>query len=108
MPAIKLPLGTDVLVELQGLKTQSSNAEQNAASVNMTLYNSAGSQVGGQSWPTPLTPVGSGGNYAGLLTDGVSLVRGSQYRLEIIADAGANLRRVWNIPCHAVFDDGDE
>lgn len=106
--AIRLPIGTDMLVKLEGLRAQSNDTEQNGASVNMTLRDRSGASVPGQAWPTPLTSAGSGGNYTGVLVDSLSLQKSDRYDLEIIADAGANMRRTWHIPCRAVWDDEDE
>lgn len=105
---LEIPLNTDFLVEVIGLVTQSDDAPQTAASVNMTLYDSDGTPVSGQLWPSPLSNINQAGDFRGILLDSLALVRNADYRLEIIADAGANLRRTWDFACKAVFGDGDE
>jgi hypothetical protein len=70
-------INNDNRVVLTGLKNESTGNFENGATVTMTLYDSTGTAVTGQSWPATLTYIAaSSGNYEGTLDDGLSLTDG--------------------------------
>lgn len=85
-------INNDNRIVLTGLKNESTDAFENGATVTMTLYDSANTEVTGQSWPATLTYItASDGNYEGTLDDGLSLTDGQDYEVRITAVAsGAN------------------
>lgn len=97
-----LYVGNDTVLEVKGLKNEMAGAFLNAATVQATLYDSAGASVAGQSWPLALVYVpSSDGTYRGTLPYGLSLTAGDRYTARITADAGTGLRAQFDIPCVA-------
>lgn len=81
-------INNDNRVVLTGLKNESSGNFENSATVTMTLYDSSGNTVSGQSWPASLSYIAaSNGNYEGTLDDGLSLTEGADYEVRVTATA---------------------
>jgi hypothetical protein len=97
-----LYIGNDHAIELRGLKDEISNDFLNAATVTVTLKDSAGANVSGASWPIAMTFItGTNGVYRATLPDELAIVDGRRYTAVVVADGGANKRGQWNIPCAA-------
>ncbi len=91
-------IDNDNLIELIGLKDIALNTFVNDATVLVTLTDTAGVEVVGQSWPVTLTYVtASDGNYRAVLEDGLVLLSGRKYTAVITADAGGDLLGKWTV-----------
>jgi hypothetical protein len=89
-------IANDNVLELTGLQNSVSDAYQNSATVTVTVTDSAGTDVVGETWPVTLVYVsGSNGDYRANLTDSLVLTDGSKYAATITADAGANGLATW-------------
>ncbi len=85
-----------MLLELQDLTNSKTQAVITSATVTVTLKDSTGAEVAGETWPLAMGHV-SGGTYDATLLDTLVLVNGDQYTAEITAvDAG--LTGFWALP----------
>lgn len=92
----------DQILELRGLKNELTGAALNAATVTVTLVNSAGAQVAGDTWPKTMAYVtGSSGTYRCTLVYGLTLAEDGRYTAQITANAGNGLRAYWELECVA-------
>lgn len=97
-----LYVGNDNILELDSLKNDLTGADLNAATVSVTLKDSAGANVAGSSWPLAMTYVAaSNGTYRATLGYAIALVAGGRYTATITADAGAGLHASWAVECVA-------
>ena len=86
----------DNVIEVTDLKNLVDGAFQNAATVTVTITDSDGNEVAGETWPLTLPYVsGSEGDYRANLADTISFVATNEYTADVIADAGANGRARW-------------
>lgn len=93
-----LYLGSDMLFELAGLRDQATGDYLNAATVTVTLQDSAGVNVTGETWPLAMTYVtSSNGVYRATLKDTLSLTANARYVATVIADAGSGKRGQWEL-----------
>lgn len=93
-----LYLGNDMLLEVSGLRDDVTGDYLNAATVTVTLKDSAGVNVTGQSWPLTLSYVtASNGVYRATLIDSLSVTANARYVATVIADAGAGKRAQWEL-----------
>ncbi len=91
-------IDNDNLIELIGLKDIALDTYVNDAAVAITLTDSAGDSVVGQSWPVTLNYVaGSDGDYRATLEDGLTLSVGGKYTAVVTADAGGDLLGKWTV-----------
>jgi len=91
-------IDNDNLIELIGLKDIALDAFVNDATVQITLTDTAGDEVAGQSWPVTLNYVAaSDGNYRATLEDGLVLTPGRKYTAVVTADAGSDLLGKWTV-----------
>ncbi len=89
---------SDNVVEVVGL-VDPAGAYVNSATVEVTLLDSAGAQVAGETWPVACAYVaGSDGVYRGPLRDALTVSPRRRYHAIVTADAGADLRRRWRLP----------
>ncbi len=96
-------INNDNLLSVSDLKNEATGVYINDAAVTMTLKDSTGSEVSGQTWPATMTYVSSSnGVYRGTLEDGLSLTEGQSYTAEITADAGSDQIANWSITMTAV------
>lgn len=90
----------DMVLEVAGLRNETTGAFLNAASVSATLKDSAGTNVTGQTWPVALTYVpSSDGVYRVGLSNALVLTPSARYVAQISVDAGAGLRAEWDLDC---------
>jgi hypothetical protein len=96
-------LANDNLLQLNGLKDVATGDYMDSATVTVTLKDSNGSEVVGQTWPTTLIfVVGSTtGQYRCTLNDELVLTTGDAYTAEITADGGPGLRGHWHLAVEA-------
>lgn len=90
-------IGSDNTIHLRGLNNGGTPPSYyNNATVVATLYDSAGREVAGQSWPTTLTYVpSSNGDYDGTLQDDLAIGERSGYTLVITATISPDLVRTF-------------
>ena len=84
-------VGNTQVLELSGLKDTVSGNYQNDATVTVTLTDSAGASVSGQTWPAAMTYVpASNGTYRVTLDSDLVLTAGVTYtaRIDVIAAGG--------------------
>lgn len=90
----------DNILEITGLVNELTGAFLNAAAVTVTLKDSAGVNVTGDTWPKTLTYVAaSNGTYRATLGFNLGLTTGQRYTAAVIADGGAGLRATWAVDC---------
>lgn len=93
-----LYLGNDMLLEVANLRDQATGEYLNAATVTVSLENSEGVPVVGESWPLAMTYItASNGTYRAILRDTLTLASGARYVAEVIADAGEGRRARWDL-----------
>jgi hypothetical protein len=92
MSKILLRLNDNVL-EILGLRNEITDAYINDATVTVTLTETDGTEIVGQSWPLSLPYVaGSNGNYRVTLKDTLTLTDIDEVIATIDADGGADLK----------------
>lgn len=97
-----LYIGNDTILEVESLRNDLTGAYLNSATVTVTLEETDGVDVAGETWPKTMAYVtGSNGTYRATLVYGLSLVAGRKYYAQITADAGAGLRAAWQVECIA-------
>jgi hypothetical protein len=109
MASIIYVANTNVL-ELSGLKSAIEDAFINDATVTVTLKDSEGNAVTGQTWPTTMAYVAaSDGVYRAIMKDGLSIVAADddsaegvgEYTAFIEANAGTDRIGHWEFPVTA-------
>lgn len=90
----------DHILELRGLKNELTGAALTSATVTVTLVDSEGAEVAGDTWPKPMTHVADG-TYRCTLVYGLTLAVDGRYTAQITANAGAGLRARWDMECVA-------
>jgi hypothetical protein len=85
------------LVELKGLKSATEESFINDAVVTLTVLDSDGEEVAGQTWPVVMEAVGTDGegDYQAVIEHDAELVAGQEYTAVIEANAGENRRGQW-------------
>lgn len=103
MPATaKLYIGNDNRILIEGLLNKAASTYLNSATVTVTLVDSTGAQVSGQSWPTTMSYIAaSDGDYAGTLEDALSLTEHAWYTAQVTANGGAGLLGYWELAVQA-------
>lgn len=91
--------GNDMVLEVRKLRNELTGAFLNSATVDVTLNDSTGTGVLGQTWPRSLAYVaGSDGIYRTTIPDTLTLTANAKYTAVITADAGAGLAARWDVP----------
>lgn len=89
----------DTLITLSGLTAAGSGAAVSAATVTVTVKDTAGDEVAGATWPMSMPPVvGSAGTYRAVLPAELAVTPERQYTAEISVDAGSNGAGLWRVP----------
>lgn len=102
MSILTLYISSDNVLTLVGLNDTVANTYLNSASVSVTLKDSSGNNVSGETWPLAMAYVASSnGNYRATLTDSLILTDAANYTAEVVADAGAGLKRTFKVPIKA-------
>ena len=100
-----LIIGSDNLAQIASLKNAVADTFVNDATCTVTLYNNAGTEVSGETWPLSMGYVAaSDGIYRAIITDTVTsnLSPNKRYRLVYSADGGADLKRDWHVWVNAI------
>ena len=105
-----LLIGNDQVLELVGLREEIANEYIEDATVTATIRKANGQPVDGENWPITLVFVavnddleGRSGLYQGLLEDGIELVAGRTYSVEITAEVSSDLVGFWKFPVVAKY-----
>lgn len=86
----------DSIIEVYDLKNELTGDFLNTATVQVTLKDSTGTNVTGDTWPKTLNYVtASNGIYRATLLYTLGLTADSRYTATVTADAGAGLRSEW-------------
>jgi hypothetical protein len=92
-----LYLGNDMILELDALKNAVTDAFINNATVSVTLTDSAGEDVTGETWPLTMSYVAaSDGKYRAVLQDTLPLIKNKRYKATVNA-VGSGLKGNWEI-----------
>jgi hypothetical protein len=95
-----LYLGNNSIVDVTGLKNETSGEYVTDANISVALYDAAGLPVAGTDWPLAMPYLAdSNGVYRATLPFTLALVEGARYVARIVADAGEGLRAQWDMPC---------
>jgi hypothetical protein len=90
-------------LDLLGLQNASNGAYVNDATVSVTVKDSNGVNVSGETWPISMNYVSaSNGNYRCVLSDGISFSPGMTYTAEISVNAGSNRIAYWSYDFRAL------
>jgi hypothetical protein len=99
-----LLIGNDQTLLVEGLQDEITGDYINNATVTATIKDKRDVAVAGQSWPATLAYVDdSNGNYRGNLEDGLELVQGRVYWVEITANAGSDIIAFWRFRLAAMY-----
>ena len=92
-----LLIGSDNVIRLRGLNNGATPpAYYNAADIEATLYDSAGHEVAGQSWPAAFSYIpASDGDYDANLENTLKIGERSGYTLVVVVEAVAGLVRTF-------------
>ena len=87
------------LIELRGLRDETTGDYLNAATVTVTVKDSSGNAITGDTWPKTMQYVtDSDGNYRANVSYAANLSADATYTASITADAGAGKRGQWEMP----------
>jgi len=86
MDVLTLYKGSDMLLDLEGLTDEATGVILNAATVTVTLKDSSGVAVVGETWPKAMAYVTSThGVYRAVLSNTLVVTAGARYTAEITA-----------------------
>ena len=108
MPRGKIVTGSDNLLILEDLRDELEVLKGNegwvtSGTVQARLFDSAGQEVEGQTWPVAMSYVaGSSATWVATLEDGLSLTAGAGYRAVVDVDAGQDRVRRFTLDVLAV------
>lgn len=90
--------GSDMLLEVAGLRDDVTGDYLNTATVTVTLKTATGVNVTGETWPLAMTYVtSSNGVYRATLKDTLSLTANARYVATVSADGGAGKMARWDL-----------
>ena len=89
------------VIELQTLTNGITGAVDTGASVTVTLKDSSGTEVVGQSWPAAMNH-DTGGTYRATLDDGLTLIATRSYTAIVDAVGTGGEVGHWEIPVQAI------
>lgn len=93
----------DMIIEVNGLKNAISGAYVNDATVTVTMVDSAGSSVVGETWPLSVGYVGgTDGIYRATLQDSLTLTVGNLYTAKVTA-VGGGYQAYWETPLMVTY-----
>lgn len=93
------------LIELDALQNAADSSYLNSATVTVTVKDSAGVNVTGETWPKAMAYVASSnGKYRATLSDAMAIVPGRYYAAYITAES-SGLTGNWQIPLRAAIRD---
>ncbi len=85
---------SDNYILVEGIQNVSDSSYINSGTVSLYLYDSAGVEITGQTWPLVMSYIAaSDGDWDGNVRDDANLTVGQVVKVVIIADGGAGLTR---------------
>lgn len=97
-----LYVGNDNILELQHLRDELTGDWLTTATVQVTLFNASGVEVGGDTWPKPMDFVAdSKGVFRVTLPHTLDLLPNERYTAEVTVDGGAGKQAMWPLECVA-------
>ncbi|MDH5187343.1 MAG: hypothetical protein OEW37_00140 [Rhodospirillaceae bacterium] len=97
--ALKIYVSNDNIITLVGLKDYVADTYINDSTVTVTVVDSSGTSISGETWPLSLPYVtASNGNYQGTLSDVLVLTADDSYTAQITADSGGGKKGYWEAP----------
>ena len=100
-------INSDNVLTVDELKNAVDDTYINDATVTVTLFDSDGVAVSGQTFPATMNYVsGSNGKYRATLQDDLSLTEDAEYEAVVSIDAGGDLLHEKRICLHAKYDYG--
>lgn len=92
-------IGNTSVIELQDLTNAVTELPETTATVTVTVYDAAGAQVTGETWPLSMTHI-SAGTYRATLPDDLVLTANRQYVAHVDADISGVIGH-WEKPVRA-------
>lgn len=93
------------LIIVDGLYDVENETFENAATIEVTLLDSSGSEVSGETWPTNATyETDSDGRYVAVIDSDVSISVGSSYVAKVQVKIESELTKTWWIDLDAKED----
>lgn len=90
------------VLDLVGLRNEIAGTYMNAATVEVTILDSADVEVAGQVWPTAMSYVAaSNGDYRAIISEDVAFLANKKYTAVIDADGGPGLVGHWEFEFQA-------
>lgn len=99
-----LIINTDNVIEIPSLANGLSGDPVNGAVVELTLLDTDGAPIAGETWPITMAYVsGSNGTYQATAGYTMTLTHKQIIRAQVVADAGAGLHREWVKPFQVII-----
>jgi len=98
--SLTLFIGNDNVLTVVGLQNSVDDSYLNSSTVTVTLVDSDGTELTGETWPVSVAYVAaSNGNYQATLADTITgLSADDAITAKITSDAGPGLKGYWEIP----------
>ncbi len=93
----------DNVIELTGLKDEITQVDIDDATVTVTLKDSNGVDVTGETWPLAMAALGSGGIYRATLTDTLGVTLLNQYVAVVNVTTIGGVVAKWSIPAQVTL-----
>ena len=94
-------IDNDNVLRVTGMRNAITGTYLNSRTVTVTLTDSSGTEVTGQSWPLTLTYVpDSDGEYRATLPYDIGVTGGQTYTARVVGDGGAGLRYSEDLPIY--------
>nr|BDD44148.1 hypothetical protein 20 [bacterium] len=88
----------DNLIKVRNLTNKATGTYANDATVQATLYDSDGNEVGGQTWPLTLVYIAdSNGEYQATIEAGVNVTPLKRYNIVVSATTGEGAKGQWEV-----------
>lgn len=92
----------DNVIQLTGLKDEVTGNDIDDATVTVTLLDSTGAEVTGDSWPLSMAPFGAGGIYRATLIDTLGVTLLDNY-VAVIDVSKTGIKAKWSIPAQVTL-----
>lgn len=88
----------DMVIEVASVTDKLTGAPVNDATINATLKDSAGADVGGIAWPQTVDYTGTPGLYRKTIDKAAAIVDGDGYTLTVVLSTPGGTDAQWEIP----------
>lgn len=93
----------DNVIELTGLKDEITDVNIDDATVTVTLKDSTGVDVTGETWPLAMAALGSGGIYRATLINTLDVTLLDQYTAVVDVTTTGGVKAKWSIPAQVTL-----